>query len=246
MGASSRVLYQRRRPRCGSLVLRRRRGRARARELPARGRRESRVRRSRPATVAALRRDGLVRGGRFGAHPRRARRLRRRSRRLDELGRRRRRPAAADFVLACREVVRLRGRGARARRARPRDRRARAASSSARTAGAPPTPSRARSVPSASTARASSRASSDRSSPVSDVTAHAEPVAVGSLFGAPPGAAEPLCAALRARRPPGGDDRPAERAPRAKLLYNGCLNPLGAICGVPYGALGERPRPRAP
>jgi 2-dehydropantoate 2-reductase len=77
------------------------------------------------------------------------------------------------------------------------------------------------------------------------VTAHAEPVAVGSLFGAPPAAAEPLCAALRA----GG--LPAETTPRLaellweKLLYNGCLNPLSAVCGVAYGALGETPETRA-
>jgi 2-dehydropantoate 2-reductase len=77
------------------------------------------------------------------------------------------------------------------------------------------------------------------------ITAHAEPVAVGSLFGADPAAAEPLCAALRA----GG--LPTETTPRLaellweKLLYNGCLNPLSAICGVSYGALGETPETRA-
>jgi 2-dehydropantoate 2-reductase len=78
-----------------------------------------------------------------------------------------------------------------------------------------------------------------------EVTAHAEPVAVGSLFGAPPEGAEPLCAALRA----GG--LPAETTQRlaellwAKLLYNGCLNALGAIFGVRYGALGRSPEARA-
>ena len=78
-----------------------------------------------------------------------------------------------------------------------------------------------------------------------EITAHAEPVAVGSLFGAPAEAAEPLCAALRR----GG--LPAETTDRlaellwAKLLYNGCLNALGALCGVPYGALAESPDTRA-
>jgi 2-dehydropantoate 2-reductase len=78
-----------------------------------------------------------------------------------------------------------------------------------------------------------------------EVTAHAEPVAVGCLFGAPPAAAEPLCAALRR----GG--LPAETTERLgellveKLLYNGCLNALGAICGVPYGALGASAPARA-
>jgi 2-dehydropantoate 2-reductase len=78
-----------------------------------------------------------------------------------------------------------------------------------------------------------------------EVTAHAEPVAIGSLFGAPHDDAEPVCAALRA----GG--LPAETTPQlaellwAKLLYNGCLNALGALCGVPYGALGASPEARA-
>jgi len=78
-----------------------------------------------------------------------------------------------------------------------------------------------------------------------EITAHAEPVAVGSLFGGDRGRAEPLCAALRA----GG--LPAETTDRlaellwAKLLYNGCLNALGALCGVPYGALAESPDTRA-
>jgi 2-dehydropantoate 2-reductase len=78
-----------------------------------------------------------------------------------------------------------------------------------------------------------------------EVTAHAEPVAIGSLFGGALERAEPLCAALRA----GG--LPAETTDRlaellwAKLLYNGCLNALGALCGVPYGALAESPDTRA-
>jgi 2-dehydropantoate 2-reductase len=78
-----------------------------------------------------------------------------------------------------------------------------------------------------------------------EVTAHAEPVAVGSLFGADPARAAPLCDALRC----GG--LPAETTARLaellfeKLLYNGCLNALGALCGVRYGALGESPHARA-
>lgn len=78
-----------------------------------------------------------------------------------------------------------------------------------------------------------------------ELTAHAEPVAVGSLFGADPARAEPLCDALRR----GG--LPAETTPRLaellweKLLYNGCLNALAAICGVPYGALAASSHARA-
>jgi len=72
-----------------------------------------------------------------------------------------------------------------------------------------------------------------------NVTAHAEPVAVGHISGIDPSLLEPLCDALRR----GG--LPAEATTRiaeilwAKLLYNGCLNALGAILDVPYGALGE-------
>jgi 2-dehydropantoate 2-reductase len=78
-----------------------------------------------------------------------------------------------------------------------------------------------------------------------EVTVHAEPVRIGSLFGADAAELAPLCAALAQ----GG--LPAEPSPRiaeelwAKLLYNGCLNALGAIFGVPYGALGAHPAGRS-
>lgn len=71
-----------------------------------------------------------------------------------------------------------------------------------------------------------------------DVTVHAEPVHVGSLFGASAAAVAPLCAAIAK----GG--LPCQPSPRiaedlwAKLLYNATLNPLGAILGASYGALG--------
>ncbi len=71
------------------------------------------------------------------------------------------------------------------------------------------------------------------------VTVHAEPVHMGSLFGRDPAPLSPLCEAI-AR---GG--LPCETTPHvgrdlfAKLLYNGTLNPLGAICGVAYGELGR-------
>jgi len=73
-----------------------------------------------------------------------------------------------------------------------------------------------------------------------EVTAHADAVHIGSLFGADISGLAPLCDAISA----GGI--PAELAPQiaqdlwAKLLYNGLLNPLGALVGVPYGVLGER------
>lgn len=195
----------------------------------------------RAATVAALRRDGLARGGRFGDH-RAAPGAFEAVERLDEL------PAAGaappDFVLACVKsfdsetaaaalaaagaaigerslvVVCQNGWGGADAFARALGRE-RVYGARVITGFVRPTPSRV------------------------DVTAHAEPVAVGSLHGAPPAAAEPLCAALRR----GG--LPAETTDRlsellvAKLLYNGCLNALGAICGVPYGALGASEAARA-
>ena len=78
-----------------------------------------------------------------------------------------------------------------------------------------------------------------------EVTVHAEPVRIGSLFGAPLAPVEPLAAALSR----GG--LPAETTPEvaqdllAKLLYNAALNPLGALLGVPYGELGRDPGTRA-
>jgi 2-dehydropantoate 2-reductase len=78
-----------------------------------------------------------------------------------------------------------------------------------------------------------------------DVTVHAEPVRVGSLFGGSPGRVAALCAALgRGGIPcePSGD---IAADLWAKLLYNAALNPLGAILGASYGALGASPHTRA-
>jgi 2-dehydropantoate 2-reductase len=77
-----------------------------------------------------------------------------------------------------------------------------------------------------------------------EVTVHAEPVRIGSLFGEPAAELAPLCAALAK----GGV--PCEPSPDiaadlwAKLLYNAALNPLGALLGVRYGALGASPETR--
>lgn len=72
-----------------------------------------------------------------------------------------------------------------------------------------------------------------------DITVHADAVRIGSLFGQPMSRVEPLCAALRE----GGIGCEAtdtiERDLWAKMLYNCALNGLGAILGVPYGKLGE-------
>lgn len=71
-----------------------------------------------------------------------------------------------------------------------------------------------------------------------EITVHAEPLHVGSLFGAPSDEVEPLCAAIATGGIPcEPSDRIAEDL-WAKLLYNATLNPLGAILDASYGALG--------
>ncbi len=72
-----------------------------------------------------------------------------------------------------------------------------------------------------------------------EITAHAEPIHVGSLFGAELGPMEPLCRAIAAGGIPCETSAHVSRDLWAKLLYNGLLNPLGALFGVAYGALGE-------
>lgn len=78
-----------------------------------------------------------------------------------------------------------------------------------------------------------------------EITAHADPVRVGSLFGAGAAPVEALCGAIER----GG--LPCEAAPEiepllwGKLLYNALLNPLGALLGVPYGRLVESEGARA-
>ncbi len=78
-----------------------------------------------------------------------------------------------------------------------------------------------------------------------EVTAHADAIHVGSLFGAEIRGLAPLCEAISAGGIPCELSHQIERDLWAKLLYNGLLNPLGALVGVPYGTLGERPRTRA-
>lgn len=78
-----------------------------------------------------------------------------------------------------------------------------------------------------------------------EVTVHAEPVRMGSLFGTDAAPLEPLCAALSRGGLPAETTATIARDLWAKLLYNGVLNPLGAIFGVAYGALGASPPGRA-
>jgi 2-dehydropantoate 2-reductase len=78
-----------------------------------------------------------------------------------------------------------------------------------------------------------------------DVTVHAEPVRIGSLFGESAARAAPLCAALAKGGVPCEPSADIASDLWAKLLYNATLNPLGAILGASYGALGASPHTRA-
>ncbi|MCP3986079.1 MAG: ketopantoate reductase family protein [bacterium] len=72
-----------------------------------------------------------------------------------------------------------------------------------------------------------------------EITVHAEPIHIGSLYGEPSSLVSTLCAAIdRGGLPCEPTDRIA-RDLWAKLLYNGLLNPLGAIFEVPYGEIGK-------
>jgi 2-dehydropantoate 2-reductase len=71
------------------------------------------------------------------------------------------------------------------------------------------------------------------------LTVHADAIRMGSLFHTGQAVLEPLCAALTAAGLPAETTPTIERDLWAKMLYNCCLNPLGAILEVPYGHLGD-------
>jgi 2-dehydropantoate 2-reductase len=77
------------------------------------------------------------------------------------------------------------------------------------------------------------------------VTVHANAVRMGSLFHTPEAVLEPLCGALTTAGLPAEVTATIERDLWAKMLYNCCLNPLGAVLDVPYGQLGEADPTRA-
>jgi 2-dehydropantoate 2-reductase len=72
-----------------------------------------------------------------------------------------------------------------------------------------------------------------------EVTVHADAIHVGSLFLTDLSVLEPLCQAIREGGIPSESTDSIEKDLWAKMLYNCALNPLGAILGVPYGALAE-------
>lgn len=77
------------------------------------------------------------------------------------------------------------------------------------------------------------------------VTVHADAIRIGSLYGVDLSAVTPLCAAIGEGGIPCESSGEIARDLWAKVLYNALLNPLGALLGVPYGSLGERPQTRA-
>ena len=71
------------------------------------------------------------------------------------------------------------------------------------------------------------------------VTVHAAPIHIGSLFGLPRAAVEPLASAIAEGDIPCRTTDEIEKDLWAKMLFNCTLNPLGAILDVPYGTLAE-------
>jgi len=72
-----------------------------------------------------------------------------------------------------------------------------------------------------------------------EITVHADSIHIGSLFGADISVMEGLCRAISEGGIPCQMTDAIEKDLWAKMLYNCALNPLGAILGVPYGALAE-------
>ena len=78
-----------------------------------------------------------------------------------------------------------------------------------------------------------------------EITVHADDVLIGA-FGRPSHPmADKLAAALSEAGLPSSPAENVEAALWGKILYNCALNPLGAILGVHYGALGDSPDARA-
>jgi 2-dehydropantoate 2-reductase len=80
---------------------------------------------------------------------------------------------------------------------------------------------------------------------VARVTVYAEPVLVGAMApGSPPPVLSQLAADLNQAGIPALEVNDILPHLWGKVLYNCALNPLGAILGVPYGALGDSPQTR--
>jgi 2-dehydropantoate 2-reductase len=78
-----------------------------------------------------------------------------------------------------------------------------------------------------------------------EITAHAEPIALGSIFGVAVDELAPLAARLTEGGLPTQTRDDMQAVLWAKMLYNCALNPLGALAGRRYGELVDDPTTRA-
>ncbi|MBW2424552.1 MAG: 2-dehydropantoate 2-reductase [Deltaproteobacteria bacterium] len=78
-----------------------------------------------------------------------------------------------------------------------------------------------------------------------EITAHAEPIALGSIFGIAVDELTPLAARLAEGGLPTQTCDDMQAALWAKMLYNCALNPLGALARRRYGELVDDPTTRA-
>lgn len=78
-----------------------------------------------------------------------------------------------------------------------------------------------------------------------DITVHADPILVGSFLPSHSDEVADLCGMITQGDIPTEVSRQIEKDLWAKIIYNAMLNPLGAIFGVPYGALAENEYGRA-
>ena len=78
-----------------------------------------------------------------------------------------------------------------------------------------------------------------------EITAHAEPIRIGSLYGADLSPLAALCDAIARGGVPCEVSDDIESELWSKMLYNCSLNPLGALIGVAYGELGRHAETRS-
>jgi 2-dehydropantoate 2-reductase len=78
-----------------------------------------------------------------------------------------------------------------------------------------------------------------------EITVHADPIHIGSLFGARLSAVQDLAEAINKGGIPCETTGRVDKDIWAKMLYNCALNPLGAILDVPYGNLAEHESSRS-
>ena len=74
---------------------------------------------------------------------------------------------------------------------------------------------------------------------ISNITVHAEPILIGSLYGFSEEPVKALATAINNSGIPTETTNEVAKALWAKMLYNCTLNPLGAILRVNYGALAD-------